>query len=88
MRDKERSKDPGPSRRSRGTRLPHLRSIREGRCLTQEQLSALSGVSRESVYRLEGGKRGAMPDTMWKLAMILGVSPAELVHERHHTWRY
>ena len=77
------------SRKMRGTRLPHLRSIRERRFLTQERLSALSGVSRTTVYRLEGGGRGAQARTAWKLALALGVSPEELVHgERFRVWHY
>jgi DNA-binding XRE family transcriptional regulator len=76
-------------RRMRGARLPHLRSIRERRFLRQERLSALSGVSRTTVYRLEGGQRGAQARTAWRLALALGVSPEELVHgERHTRWRY
>jgi hypothetical protein len=43
---------------------------------------ALSGVSRESIYRLEGGRRGAMPDTMWKLARALWVSTEDLIYGR------
>jgi transcriptional regulator with XRE-family HTH domain len=54
--------------------------------LTQERLSKLSGVSRTSIYRLEGGRRGALPGTVWNLALALGVSPEELVHGQRHTW--
>jgi transcriptional regulator with XRE-family HTH domain len=69
--------------------LPHLGAIRRRRHLTQERLSALSGVSRETIYRLEGGERAAHPRTVWKLALALGVSPEELVHgERYTWWRY
>jgi transcriptional regulator with XRE-family HTH domain len=85
MNDKHPSKQ-GASRRKKGTYLPYFADLRRTRGLTQERLSALSGVSRESIYRLEGGKRGAMPDTLWKLALALGVSPEELVHGRRHTW--
>jgi DNA-binding XRE family transcriptional regulator len=88
VQEQGRSKE-GIARRRKGTCLPHLKVIRRNRHLTQERLSALSGVSRESIYRLEGDKRGAMPDTMWKLALALGVRPEELVHgERHTWWRY
>lgn len=76
----------GTEQRVRGTRLPHLRSIREDRFLTQERLSALSGVARTTIYRIEGGRRGAMPGTLWKLSLALGVSPEELVRGRRHTW--
>jgi transcriptional regulator with XRE-family HTH domain len=85
VQERRRSKE-GTARRRRGTCLPHLRTIRTSRMLTQERLSKLSGVSRESIYRLEGGRRGALPDTLWKLALTLGVSPEELTYGQHHTW--
>jgi DNA-binding XRE family transcriptional regulator len=46
-------------RRQRGVYLQYLADIRMRRHLTQERLSALARVSRESIYRLEGGKRRA-----------------------------
>jgi len=81
MNEKRRSKK-GTARRRRGTYLPYLADLRRTRGLTQERLSALSGVSRESIYRLEGGRRGALPDTMWKLALALRVSPEDLIYGR------
>jgi transcriptional regulator with XRE-family HTH domain len=74
------------SERKRGVRLLHLRSIRLSRNLTQEELGVLSRVSRESVYRLEGSRRGAMPGTVWRLASALGVQPDELVDGERRTW--
>ena len=81
MQEKKRRNE-GASRRRKGTYLPYLADLRRSRGLTQEHLSALSGVSRESIYRLEGGKRGAMPDTMCKLARALWVSPEDLIYGR------
>jgi transcriptional regulator with XRE-family HTH domain len=81
VEQRRRSKD-GTARRRKGTYLPHLQAIRRSRYLTQERLSALSGVSRESIYRLEGGKRGAMPHTLGKLARALWVSPEDLIYGR------
>jgi transcriptional regulator with XRE-family HTH domain len=78
----ESSNKEGPSRREKGTHLTHLRATRMSRHLTQEQLSMLSGVSRESIYRLEAGRRGAMPETLSKLAFALGVPPEDLIHGR------
>ncbi len=78
----------GTTRRSKGTRLPYLKDFRTSRFLTQEQLSNISGVARTTVYRLEGGERGAMPGTAWRLAMALGVDPEELIHGRSYTWWY
>ena len=79
VNERRRSKE-GTARRRRGTCLPYLRGIRRSRYLTQERLSALSGVSSESIYRLEGGRRGAMPDTLGKLARALWVSPEHLIY--------
>jgi transcriptional regulator with XRE-family HTH domain len=86
LNDKHPSKQ-GASRRNKGTYLPYLADLRRTRGLTQERLSALSGVSRESIYRLEGGRRGAMPDTLWKLALALGVSPEDLIYAPPWWWR-
>lgn len=87
MTEKGRSTEE-TTRRSKGTRLPYLKDFRTSRFLTQEQLSKMSGVARTTIYRLEGGERGAMPGTAWRLAMALGVDPEELVHGRRHTWWY
>jgi DNA-binding XRE family transcriptional regulator len=75
----------GPSRRRKGTCLPHLKAIRRSRYLTQERLRKLSEVSRTSIYRLEGGKRAAHLRTAWRLALALGVSSEELIHGQRHT---
>jgi transcriptional regulator with XRE-family HTH domain len=56
------------------------------RHLTQELLSALSGVSRESIYRLEAGRRGAMPETIRRLALALGTPPEDLIYGRPWWW--
>jgi DNA-binding XRE family transcriptional regulator len=68
--------------RSRSTRLPHLRELRQDRALTQRELGRLAGVSSGTVFRLESAKRGAYPTTMRKLASALGVPPAELARGR------
>jgi transcriptional regulator with XRE-family HTH domain len=81
VQERRRSKE-GTARRRRGSYLPYLADLRRTRGLTQERLSALSGVSRESIYRLEGRRRGAMPDTLWKLARALWVSPEDLIFGR------
>ena len=79
---KRRYSKEGTARRKKGTYLPYLADLRRTRGLTQDRLSVLSGVSRESIYRLEGGKRGAMPDTLGKLARALWVSPEDLIYGR------
>ena len=46
-----------------------------------KELEELSGVSYNTVWRLETGKTGAQPRTIRKLAEALGVDAAELVKE-------
>lgn len=85
MKEPRRGEEETPHK-VRGTRLPHLRAIRERRFLTQERLSELSHVSRTTIYRLEGGERGAREGTVSELARALGVSPVELVRGERYTW--
>ncbi len=68
--------------RSRSTRLPNLRELRQDAGLTQRELGRLAGVSSGTVFRLESAKRGAYPTTMRRLASALGVPPAELARGR------
>jgi transcriptional regulator with XRE-family HTH domain len=63
----------------RSTPLPHLASHRRRRGLTQRQLGELAGVAHTTVQQLESLSRGAYPQTVRKLAIALGVEPADLV---------
>jgi HTH-type transcriptional regulator, competence development regulator len=65
--------------RSRSTPLPGLAKHRRKRGLTQRQLGELAGVAHTTVQRLESLSRGAYPKTLRKLALALGVEPADLV---------
>ena len=65
--------------RSRSIPLPGLAAHRRRRGLTQRQLGELAGVAHTTVQRLESLSRGAYPQTMQKLAIALGVEPADLV---------
>jgi transcriptional regulator with XRE-family HTH domain len=47
------------------------------RALSQEELAKLSGVSRTTIIKLEGG-RDAWPKTVRKLAKALKVDPEDL----------
>jgi transcriptional regulator with XRE-family HTH domain len=69
--------------RSRSTRLPSLRQLRQSRGLSQRELGRLAKVSAGTVYRVENGLRGAYPATVRKLARALGVLPVELMPDRH-----
>ena len=63
----------------RSTRLPALATHRRRQGLTQRQLGELAGVAHTTVRRLESLSRGAYPGTLRKLALALGVEPADLV---------
>lgn len=57
-----------------------LREIRESRALSLRELEQLSGVSYNTIWRIEDGRRKRThPRTVRKLAQALGVEPRELV---------
>ena len=56
-----------------------LRGLRQQRVLTLHELEEVSGVSYNTIWRLENSKTGAQPRTIRKLARALGVDPEELV---------
>ena len=59
--------------------LPHLRGLRQRAILSQEQLAERSGVARDTISKLETGRRKAYPTTVRKLAAGLEVEPRLLV---------
>ena len=56
-----------------------LRRIRQERALSLRELGERSGVSFDSIHKLETGRREAQPRTVRKLAEALGVGPPELM---------
>jgi transcriptional regulator with XRE-family HTH domain len=56
-----------------------LRELRRLRVLTLRELEEESGVSYNTIWRLENGYRQARPSTIRKLAVALGVEASELV---------
>ena len=57
-----------------------LKALRESRVLTLRELSEESGVTLNTIWRLESGyNKRARPSTIRKLATALGVQPQELV---------
>jgi transcriptional regulator with XRE-family HTH domain len=56
-----------------------LRELRERQALSLRELSALSGVNYNSIWRIEAGRTGAKPRTVRRLAAALGVKPDELL---------
>ena len=55
-----------------------LRDLRERRALSLRELSELSGVNYNAIWRIEVGRTGAQPRTVRRLAEALGVEPHEL----------
>lgn len=52
----------------------HIKSLRRTRNLTQQELAQRSGVSADTIHRLEAGKFSARIDTLRKLASGLELS--------------
>jgi transcriptional regulator with XRE-family HTH domain len=59
--------------------LPYLRGLRRRAVLSQEQLAEKSGVARDTISKLETGRRKAYPTTIRKLAASLDVEPQMLL---------
>jgi len=56
-----------------------LRELRRQKVLSMRELEEMSGVSYNTIWRLETGKTGAQPRTIRRIADALGVDAAELV---------
>ncbi len=56
-----------------------LKELRRRRVLTLRELEEKSGVSYNTIWRLENGYRQARPSTIRKLAAALEVEASELV---------
>lgn len=56
-----------------------LKELRQRRVLTLRELEEKSGVSYNTIWRLENGHTDARPSTIRKLASALGVEPEELI---------
>lgn len=61
--------------------VQRLRELRKHRVLSMRELEERSGVSYNTIWRLEAGRQGAQPRTIRKLAEALGVEPHELIRE-------
>ena len=55
-----------------------LKQLREEAVLTVHELAEASGVSDDTISKIENGQRIARPSTLRKLAQALAVSPQEL----------
>jgi transcriptional regulator with XRE-family HTH domain len=58
--------------------MASLRTLRESRYLTQEQLAAAAEVSASTVHNAETGRTRPRPAILRRLARALGVDPGEI----------
>ena len=58
--------------------VERLKELRRERVLSLRELEEKSGVSYNTIWRIEDGRQGAHPRTIRKLADALGVQPSEL----------
>lgn len=56
-----------------------LRTIREGKNITQEKLALDAGLNRTYIGYIERGERNPSTDTLVKIAKALKVSPKDLL---------
>jgi transcriptional regulator with XRE-family HTH domain len=61
--------------------VERLKELRRERVLSLRELEERSGVSYNTIWRIEDGRQGAHPRTVRKLAEALGVEPSELLTE-------
>jgi len=61
--------------------VERLKQLRRERVLSLRELEERSGVSYNTIWRIEDGRQGAHPRTVRKLAEALGVQPSELIRE-------
>jgi transcriptional regulator with XRE-family HTH domain len=61
--------------------VERLKELRREKVLSLRELEESSGVSYNTIWRIEDGRQGAHPRTVRKLAEALGVEPSELLKE-------
>jgi HTH-type transcriptional regulator, competence development regulator len=59
--------------------VERLKELRREQVLSLRDLEERSGVSYNTIWRIEDGRQGAQPRTIRKLADALSVAPSELV---------
>lgn len=59
--------------------MEKLKQLREDRVLSQRELARMAGLTHMTVWRLENGYQHAHPQTIRKIAGVLGVEPKELI---------
>ena len=61
--------------------MERLKELRREQVLSLRELEERSGVSYNTIWRIEDGRQGAHPKTVRRLAEALGVQPSELIKE-------
>jgi transcriptional regulator with XRE-family HTH domain len=61
--------------------VERLKELRREQVLSLRELEEKSGVSSNTIWRIEAGRQGAHQRTIRKLAEALGVRPSELLRE-------
>jgi transcriptional regulator with XRE-family HTH domain len=61
--------------------VERLKELRRNRVLSLRELEKRSGVSYNTIWRIEDGRQGAHPRTVRRLAAALDVEPSELLKE-------
>jgi transcriptional regulator with XRE-family HTH domain len=61
--------------------VQRLKELRRERVLSLRELEERSGVSYNTIWRIEDGRQGSHPRTVRKLAEALGVQPSEFIRE-------
>jgi transcriptional regulator with XRE-family HTH domain len=56
-----------------------LKALREERVLSQRELARMANLAQGTIWRIEKGFSEVHPQTIRKLAGVLGVEPKELV---------
>ncbi len=54
-----------------------IRTLRRQQKLTQEVLSGLAGIARTHLTMIENGTIHANLETVWKIALALGLTPSD-----------
>jgi transcriptional regulator with XRE-family HTH domain len=61
--------------------VERLKELRREQVLSLRELEEKSGVSFNTIWRIEAGRQGAHQRTIRKLAEALGVRPSELLRK-------
>lgn len=56
-----------------------IRTLRKRKGMTQEVLSGLANIARSHLGMIETGKKKANFETIWRIAVALGMTPSDLV---------